>query len=324
MRAMFACAWCALVLLLGPPAAADVLDSPPFQIQYTSDDRALAERSEAVLQDALDGLREKLPPGDDVIVVVICSTIAEFAGYAGSFAPGRVTGVAHSARGLIAVKAPYLAVQGASEYEPTLRHELVHVLLARNDLTVNMPRWLNEGLAMTMGREHGWSSSFRVAQMYLEGQILTPRQLHVAFASSGAELEFGDAYAQSLSLTRYVRKRLGDDAFWALVTSLDERTFSDGLREHDIDGIQALWAEWQRSLWLLAIIFSLLSGFSLFQGAALLTIWSYIRRRRKGEQKMREWDRADALEGDQSIESEYVEDEPYEWESYYNDDEELR
>lgn len=324
MHAVFARTLFALFLIIGGTAGAEVLESPPFQIQYASGDRALAERSERVLQDALDGLRTKLPPGDDVIVIVICHTVGEFAGYAGPYAPGRVTGIAHSAKGLIAVKAPYLAVRGASEYEPTLRHELVHVLLSRNGLTLHMPRWLNEGLAMTLGREHGWSSSFRVAQMYLEGQILTPRQLHVAFASSGTELEFGDAYAQSLSLTRYIRKRLGDEAFWELVGSLDEQTFSDGLRENGIDGIQALWADWQRSLWKLAIVFSVASGFSLFQGAAFLTVWSYIRRRRKGEAKMREWDREEAIENGESIEDEYVEAEPYEWESYHDDDEELR
>lgn len=307
-------------LLLGEPAVADVLESPPFQIQYVADDRELAEQSERVLQDGLDGLRAKLPPGDETITVIICHTVDEFAGYAGSFAPGRITGVAQSAKGLIAVKAPYLAVRGAAEYEPTLRHELVHVLLARNDLTVNLPRWLNEGLSMTLGREHGWSSSFRVAQMYLEGQILTPRQMHVAFASSGAEQEFGDAYAQSMSLTRYLRKRLGDEAFWSLVTSLDEQTFSSALRDHGIDGIQELWADWQRSLWMLAIVFSVVSGFSLFQGAALLTIWSYFRRRRKGEAKMREWDREEAIENGTLEEDEYVEDEPYEWESYNDDD----
>ncbi len=319
MRALFAFA-----LLAGVAFGGEALESPPFLLKFEATDQALAERSLRVLQDSLKDLREKLPPGDDVITVIICHSVDEFAGYAGPFAPGRVTGIAQSGRGLIAVKAPYLAVRGASEYEPTLRHELVHVLLARNGLTVNMPRWLNEGLAMTLGREHGWSASLRVAQMYLEGQILTPRQLHLAFASSGTELEFGDAYAQSLSLTRYMRKRMGDEAFWSLVTSLDEQTFSDGLREHDIDGIQALWADWQRSLWLLAIIFSAVSGFSLFQGAAFLTIWSYFRRRRRGEAKMRVWDREEAIEDGVLEEDEYVEAGPYEWESYNDDDEQIR
>lgn len=315
---------CALAIFASAAACAEVLESPPFRIEYSADDRELAERSARVLHDGLEGLRAKLPPGDEAITVVICHTVHEFAGYAGPFMPGKVTGVAQSARGLIAVKAPYLAVRGAAEYEPTLRHELVHVLLSRNGLTVNMPRWLNEGLAMTLGREHGWNASLRVAQMYLEGQILTPRQMHVAFATSGAEMEFGDAYAQSLSLTRYLQKQLGDEAFWALITSLDEQTFSDGLRERGIDGIQALWAEWQRSLWLLAIVFSVISGFSLFQGAAILTVWSYIRRRRKGQAKMQEWEREEAIEDDIPIEDEYVEKGPYEWESYYSDEDEFR
>jgi len=309
-----------LLLALTSFAIAAELDSPPFRIQYHESDAALAERSAVVLQDALAELRVKLPPGDEPIVVIICHTIPEFAGYAGPYMPGKVTGVAQSALGIIAVKAPYLAVQGAAEYEPTLRHELVHVLLERNGLTLYMPRWLNEGLSMSLGREHGWNASIRVAQMYLEGQILSPRQMHVAFSTSGAELEFGDAYAQSLSLTRYLRKRLGDDAFWALISTLDEQTFSDGLREHGIDGIQALWADWQRSLWLLAVIFSVVSGFSLFQGAALLTVWSYIRRKRRGESRMREWDREEALEQGAYDDDEYVEEGPYKWESYYDDD----
>jgi hypothetical protein len=114
---------------------------------------------------------------------------------------------------------------------------------------------------------------------------------------------------------------LGDDAFWEVITSLDEQTFSDSLRDHDIDGIQALWAEWQRSLWVLAIVFSLVSGFTLFQVAAVLTVWSYIRRKRRGEARMQQWDEEDA---ELIEEDEWVESGPYEWESYYDDDDEFR
>jgi len=52
----------------------------------------------------------------------------------------------------VAVRAPYL-VEGPASFAGTLRHELLHVLLARNVNLDHLPRWLNEGIAMRYARE---------------------------------------------------------------------------------------------------------------------------------------------------------------------------
>ena len=51
--------------------------------------------------------------------------------YAGPYAKPNVAGIALPGQGIIAVKAPRLMPQGF-DFNGTIRHELIHVLLARN------------------------------------------------------------------------------------------------------------------------------------------------------------------------------------------------
>jgi hypothetical protein len=54
--------------------------------------------------------------------------------------------------------------------------------------------------------------------------------------------------------------------------------------------------DWVGSLWMVALVFSLVSGFTAFQLMAILTIVAYLRKRRKGQATLREWE--DEEDGD--------------------------
>jgi len=267
----------------------DVLRAGVIEIQYHPADAAIAQSSLEVLSKGVKDLSEHLPAGKNPIRVILCHSFAEFAHYAGPYAQVDISGIAEPEKGLIVVKSPSLQGQG-SDYKGTLRHELVHVLLARNLNAPNLPRWLDEGLAMTLSGEHRWSSTWHVAQMYSENRTLTYLQLTMTLAAFPGEMSFGDAYAQSLSMTRFLRDKLGEKQFWALLRDLDHESFGAALHERTGWYPHDFCEAWKRSLWKTTIIFTIISGISLFQIAALLLIAAYWRKWRSGRRTIERWE----------------------------------
>jgi hypothetical protein len=284
-----------LAILVCHCAIAGVIESPPLRVTFPEEHRELATESLTVLQASLAKFDDRLPAGDAPIHVFICGTHAEFARYAGSLSQSSVTGVAQPEAGIIAVKTPDIA-GGGTDYKGTLRHELIHVLLARNSGSGNLPRWLNEGIAMMVSGEHRVGSSIRVGQMYVQGRLIPYRDLYFVFLEPGREMEFGDAYAQALSMTRFLMDRIGEDAFWRVVYATKTKTFGEALRAEASVSPTDFYDDWVGSLWMVALVFSLVSGFTAFQLMAILTIVAYLRKRRKGQATLREWE--DEEDGD--------------------------
>ncbi len=291
----------AAMSLCGLGVQAGDLVEKPFYIVYPEAYRSLADESLSTLRGALDEVAPVLPPGSEPILVAICSTYGEFARYAGGFARSNVLGVALPQEGIIAVKAPNLAPAGA-DYQGTLQHELIHVLLARNSGPDNLPRWLNEGIAMALSGEHRWAASLRVGQMYVQGRLISYRDLFFVFLEPGKEMEFGDAYAQALSMTRHLMDRLGEDGFWRVVKATQTQAFGDALRAESSLSPMDFYDAWISSLWKVALIFSLVSGFSVFQIMAILTVLAYLRKRRQGAATVREWEEAESNDDSHSDE----------------------
>ncbi|MBX7255517.1 MAG: hypothetical protein K1Y02_04060 [Candidatus Hydrogenedentes bacterium] len=283
-------------LLLSPcflAAHALTLTDQNFVVHYNEPEEALAKRTLDVLVTASKEFESSLPAGPEPITVVVCGTIQEFAQLARGYTMPNVLGLAFPERGLILLKSPEL-VREPADYRGTVRHELVHVLLARNVNMDNVPRWLNEGIAMVLSGEFRYESTARVAQMYLSGKTIDYRNLEYVFLAPGRELEFGDAYAQSLSMTRFLLRKLGEEEFWRMVHSLKTEPLSTALRTRlNMNEIE-FYDAWVRSLWKFALVFSLVSGFSVFQLMALLTFAAYIRKRRRGQRLLREWETEEA------------------------------
>jgi hypothetical protein len=266
------------------------------RVEFPPNAKQLAEESLATLDVARNELKDRLPQSPAMLHVVICDTDATFKTYAGALATRSVLAIAKPEDDLIVLKTPALVPAG-SDYTGTVRHELIHILLRHNVTTDNLPRWLNEGIAMVLSGENRWESRSLIASMYLNGRILTYRELELSFLDPGNEIEFGDAYAQAYSMTQYLLDELGEDRFWALLHSLDGRTFGAAL-EAELGMVPYdFWAEWKGSLGWTALLFSILSGVTLFQLMALLLIVAYWRKRRRGLRVIRQWEEEDALAG---------------------------
>lgn len=288
-RALTAARRCCLALCaLAAAWAADgaVIERGGVRIEYPAGAGTLAEQALATIERARDDFKDRLPNAPARIDVIVCGTVEEFARYAGPLSARSVLGIAKPDRDLIVLKSPALVPPG-TDFTGTVRHELVHILLEHNANTDNLPRWLNEGIAMRLSEEDRWQTRSQIASMYLNGRVLSYRDLDASFLDPGSEFEFGDAYAQALSMTEYLRDRLGDDRFWALVRSLDARTFGSAI-EAELGVVPYdFWATWKSSLGWAAAVYSIVSGITLFQIMAVLTLAAYWRKRRRGQRLTR-------------------------------------
>ncbi len=290
------------------PAHADVIERGGVHIEFPSGARALAEESLGTVAFGYRTYEDRLPKKPTTLRVVICDTIAQFGEYAGPLSTHSVLGIAKPTQDLIVLKAPQLVPRG-SDYGGTVRHELIHILLQHNVNTDNLPRWLNEGVAMVVSGENRWESRTLVASMYLNGRILSYRELELSFLDPGEEMQFGDAYAQAYSMTQYLMKELGEDRFWAMLRSLDTLTFGSAL-EAELGAVPSeFWSSWKSSLAWYAAAYSIVSGFTLFQVMAALTIWAYWRKRRRGMKLIKQWEEEDKYDDEVAVANYTEEDE---------------
>jgi hypothetical protein len=269
-----------------------------FSIEYPVDQRPLAEGTLAVLEEAVREFDPKLPAGDGPIHVVVADVSEEFDRYAVHFAGLNVSGLAQPGNDLIIVKAPRLRMPG-SDYPGTLRHELVHLLLHRNVHSANLPQWLDEGIAISLANEFYWQGMFKVARMFIQNRIIPYPLLDDSFYAPTDQTQFNDAYAQALSMTRYLRDRLGETLFWNVVRQLRNTPFDVALSTVANLSLDEFWAGYSRALWKYAAVATMASGF-FFQPAAILLIIAYIRRRRIARDIYRRWEAEAAAESAQA------------------------
>jgi len=292
-----------------------------LRIEYAPADETLAQETLSIMENGLTEFDAHLPAGKNPIHVTICPTQEAFRRIAGQYGMARVGGIAKSPQGIIIVKAPYLSPEGG-DYRGTLRHELIHVLLSRNTEEAYVPRWFDEGVAMVISKELRWESGLRIARMYATRRLIPYGELNFAFAPIGDEGVFGDAYAQALSMTRYIMERTGQDRFWELVLSLKTMSFEKALPKYSGLTPGSLYDAWRRSLWKVAILASLVSGFSAFQLMAILVIVAYMRKQRRGRKLVQQW-----VEEENETEVfswDNLEEGPYPWEEEYEEDEDER
>jgi len=301
-------------LALSLPVPAAVLSADLIQIEYQEGDEAIAQRSRDVLQQALSEFGKYLPHDNQPIRVIIAKTAPEFLKYARRYKSVNVSGGAQSEKSLIAVKAPYL-LSPEADYTGALRHELVHILLHRNTDPDNLPRWLNEGIAMSLANEYRWARPLHVARMDKSNRNIEYRYLDYAFQVPGDEMEFNDAYAQALSMTRFMRDRLGDETFWAVVRGTREMSFGDSLRHYTGRSPRDLWEAYRRSLWKVALLGVLVSG-SFFAPAAILVVLVYFKKQRRNRAILDRWaaeEAADLPDGVEVFSWDKVTEDPDAW-----------
>jgi hypothetical protein len=279
----------ALAISLCFTSAAETISDGSIHVQFNAEDSVYAARALETLTSATAEFASQLPAGDAPITAIICRTPAEFRQLAGPHGRIDIAGFARPYEGLIVVHSPVSRIE-PYDYHGVLRHELIHVLLARNTQEGYMPRWLNEGLSMRLSGEYRWRSVYHVGRMYADGRLMRYDDLSLVFTTMGEEGQFGDAYAQSLSMTKFLQEHLKDEEFWGLIHDMRSIPFGEALIKHTRWTPNEFWDAWRASMWRSALLFSTVSGVTLFQIGALLLVAAWWRKKRKAKRLLAQWD----------------------------------
>jgi hypothetical protein len=151
-------------------------------------------------------------------------------------------GVSYSDMGIILIGVPENRLEWGKR---AVAHELSHVVIDRatHNPFGDLPRWLNEGLAMYA--EGPLESEYQAAldRAISQNKLLSLRTLSSNFPADSAQATL--SYAESYSVVKYLIDTHGRDKMAALLNTFKEGSTYDGALKKvyglDTDGLDAAW-----------------------------------------------------------------------------------
>ena len=177
-----------------------------------------------------------------------------------------------------------------STLDDVLRHEITHVLIQRASGHGTVPRWFNEGLAMSA--ERGWRLQDQSELLYqlLVGPRTSLDELDRLFA--GDRSSQIRAYALAGAFVRYILQREGEGAPAEFLMRVKHGSSFETAFE-DVTGITAAHAEsefWDRQRVWTTWVPIITSSATVWIVATLLAIWAIRRRRQKNAEIEKRWE----------------------------------
>lgn len=280
------------------PIAADTIKGEHYSIEFERQDVETAKLVGTVIDECWDDVARAV--GADAqsspVGVVIPGSLDEFRRLAGGNDKRWVVGVAVHPGSLIVVKPPRMLAPSLKSIRQTVRHELVHIMLSRASNVGNMPRWLNEGIAMRVAGETGPKAEWRIAGAVLRRALIPLDELDRHFPASheGASL----AYAESLSVVNHIANTYGEEALLKLIRTLRDRDFDTALTSSLGVDLGTLGEQWIGSVRISPYVVTLLSSSFTLWLMTIIAIVAFFRKRRLARRKKREWGMEETLGGD--------------------------
>ena len=189
-------------------------------------------------------------------------------------------GIARSAKEI------HIFDQDRRSWYTTLKHELVHIVLAQNK--INLPVWMEEGLAQTFANESGWQSFSTLSNAVAHGTLLPLSDLdHLpGFSRPRALL----AYAEASHAVAFFIDRYGDDMVPRLLHA-PQQSFRERFQSATGETLADFEIAWREALprefW-----FARLTAVPawLWVLMPLLVIAGFLRKFVRGRQKMKQWE----------------------------------
>jgi hypothetical protein len=190
------------------------------------------------------------------------------------------------------------------DLDQTLAHELAHLALDRAIGEGRVPRWLTEGFAWQHSADASWERGWTLMGAVVRGDIRRLHELEDRFPAD--ERAVGLAYAESYDFVGFLvargRWQDSDDdgdtgAYRQFLAELSQgKSLDDAALSAYGRNIVQLETEWlgtlrDRYLWLPA---SVLVGMVWGLGGVLLVL-AWMRRKRQGRARMRQWELEEAL-----------------------------
>jgi hypothetical protein len=179
--------------------------------------------------------------------------------------------------------------------ESVFRHEVAHLALAARAGGRPLPRWLHEGVAMSV--DHGWGPAGRLRLLIeMTGKPATA-DLTRLFAS-GAQPDTARAYGLSAALIADVQRRHGADSPARIAGRVAsgipfQQAFELVTSETPDDAAERAWRGYRRwTIWV-----SALTGQTMIWGVIMtLAVVAAVAQARRRARRRRQWDEADALD----------------------------
>ncbi len=221
--------------------------------------------------------------------IYIEDTPEEFRQRIGSAVPDWGAAVALPYKQMIVVKSPAHFRLGKPLSE-LIKHEYAHLALEDRLRHVEPPRWLNEGLAMYIAFEWGWSSNVSLSQAVVLGSIVPLIEIEKMnrFSEGRAQI----AYAQSYMAVKYLLDQYGFESFNILLDRIRDRQSMDDAMMAAIgsnyNGFEKEYLDYLKSRFNLFTIFIDMTYLWLF--LAIVVIIGFVIRLRRKKKFYKEWD----------------------------------
>ena len=228
------------------------------------------------------------------IDVIVASTAEEFQRIqpGGSRVPTWAIGVAYPQQNLIILMSPFVRQRGQIDIIKTFQHEVLHIILGQAFKgKANVPRWLDEGLAIIAANEWSMARLSTMTFAVLGRKLIPMDQLTESFPWDPDQAHI--AYCQSFYFISFLKGRFGSDLFKRF---LQEYTVHKNFQRAILDTYNVRWEEME-DLWrgYLRLRFSwiplITSSTTLWFLATLIFILGYLRKKRMNRLKLKQWSR---------------------------------
>ena len=202
--------------------------------------------------------------------------------------------VAYPSLNLIIMKSPRVMRGGHVDLEKIFKHELTHIAVGRAFRgKEEVPRWLDEGLAMYESREWSFSRVSTMTKAVLTDSLIPLSEITTSFPREVARAEL--AYAQSFYLISFLVSKFGRERFHRFIR---EYTRGRDLKEILVKVYGIGWddfeEEWKGYLRLrFSWIPILTSTTTLWFLITLVFIFGYARKKRAQRMLYEQWEHED-------------------------------
>lgn len=266
---------------------------PPFIVHFHPQDSKNIPGVTRVLNTEYPVIQERLGVRKaDEIKVFIAPTMQDFQQLSQASLPKWVGGFALPSQQMMVLKSPSFS-KPMRELQNTAIHELVHLALESEMGDVIVPRWLNEGLAVTLSGEGATLSKSILSWAILSGRLLDLMDIEHVLGMSAQDARL--AYLESAMAVDDLRMQGGWDGVRDLLDQLKATEDFDSAMVR-VYGVDETGFEWEflkkirhQYRWAILIdpMFYISAAFIPLLGLAGFMVW---RRKRR---ILKEWEDED-------------------------------
>ena len=294
------------------------LDSLHFRwgaVYFTPREEALARSTAKKVSHTLDQIEGdlQLTPHTS-FTVIIAPTKEIYTEYSG-YLPDWSAGATNLSSNRIILKSPKLGRTNIWDYDQTLRHETMHIVLGQNVDPTRIPRWLSEGLAMIIGGQQSLHQVYTLSQAVVQDNLISLGELEMLLQFDRPKATL--AYAECISAVRFLQSQFPPGTLTKIFTGMNRSDASFAREFEQETGLPISYFEyhWQQHLtskyrW----ITMMGSDTALWIFFTLLVIVGYLLIRWRNRKKLQSWQQEeDQVDSGTDWDYEYMPDEDEEW-----------